>query len=221
MQLSPGDPIPAHGGTQEDDEKEAAASAGLSKEAIAGIAVGAVAGAAMLCVLVWLWTRNRDLASVLRYSRPPTSRLAPVPGSSQDAQPSPYMPPTPNYNEQKLNPMVQIQGAHSPDFNPHQSWMSGPTVRASSPDGYAQNGMMSPNAFANGFQQSPHNSYNPNLSPQPANYHLQSSPSETPWSPGGFGQVNNAGVPQEMGAGQHGMPQGNNGYVAVPTSELP
>ena len=234
-QYSPGDPYNSEGGSSADSNKKE----GLSKGAIAGIAVGAVAGVVLIASLVYLFGRNKSLSETLRYSRPPPGKIAPLPAMSEGPN-SPYPPsfpasPAPGYGGEtkSANAMVAPTpgyNQHDNNFNAHQSWMSQtPTMRAQSPDGmadhgYNNGGMMSPNAF------SPHNSYMPQQQQQqqqqqqPQPYHLQSSPTETPWSPGGYNWQNMQ--PQhEMGAGQEGIVQQrqsgmNNGYVAVPPREL-
>lgn len=224
---------------------------GLSKGAIAGIVVGAVAAVVFIAILVYLFGRNKSLADTLRYSRPPAGKIAPLPMSEGASSPYPpsSFPASPAFpQETKMAPPM---GVPAPGYNHqannhtgHQSWMSqSSTMRAQSPDnmterGYGNGGLMSPNAF------SPHNSYS-SMTPeqqqqmalfqqqqqqqQQGGYHVQSSPSETPWSPGGYNWQNMQGQQQhEMGAGQEGiafqrqsqMQQGNNGYVAIPPREL-
>lgn len=240
QQMSPeGKPLPMPGfaGTPLAAEKH-----GLSKGGIAGIAVGAVAGVVLIAVAVYLFARNKSLAETLRYSRPPQGKVAPLPAMSEGPN-SPYppssFPASPSFpGEAKMAPsmVASASGYNQQDnnHNAHQSWMShAPTMRAQSPDSLAENGyndggMMSPNAF------SPHNSYmqqqqqqRPIQHQSTGSYHMQSSPSETPWSPGGY-NWQTVQPQHEMGAGQEGvamqrqsqMPQGNNGYVAVPPREL-
>jgi hypothetical protein len=153
------------------------------------------------------------MASVLRYSRPPAGKIAPVPVPGEgpySPQPSPY---TPGF-EQKVPPM-----STSPGMNGHESWMSGPTaastVRSMSPDAEHQQGYMSPNQFGPGYippqGYSPQGGYAPVTQQQSPNFHLQSSPSETPWSPGGFGiggnpQYSQIPQSQEMGTGAERAP---------------
>lgn len=247
-ELSPGDPSIPDGATSppptlptetgapvtEHPHEEKKEGIKLGAGAIAGIAVGAVAGVVLIAVLVYLFGRNKSLSETLRYSRPPAGKIAPLPAMSEGPN-SPYPPsfpasPAPGYAGETKSANAMVAPApgynqHDNNVNAHQSWMSQtPTMRAPSPDsmadrGYNNGGMMSPNAF------SPHNSYLPQQQQQQLQpYHLQSSPTETPWSPGGYNWQNMQ--PQhEMGAGQEGIAHQrqsgmNNGYVAVPPREL-
>lgn len=236
VQLSPGDPIPKEG-----TEEGTTSSHALSGGAIAGIVVGAVAFIAIIGTLLYLFVRNRSLASVLRYSRPPQGRTAPIPHAGEPS--SPYSPPPAPY-PQTFQQGTKFPPMASPNqINGHESWLSGvaaapTTVGSTSPmmseDSYGHNGHMWPNSFVPAFN--PHHSYAPVGSPPPGspplNYKPQPSPGETPWSPGGFAftpQYNQAGQPHEMGrggmgevaAGGHAGAGANNGYVAVRAQELP
>lgn len=237
-ELSPGDNTLPEG-----DASDAAATPapvakepqGLSKGAIAGIAIGAVAGVAIIALLVYMFGRKKSLSETLRYSRPPSGKIASLPAMSEGPN-SPFSPsfpdsPAPGYAGETKSANAMVAPApgynqHDNNINAHQSWMSqSPTMRAQSPDsmaerGYNNGGMMSPNAF------SPHNSFMPQQQQQqqPQPYHLQSSPTETPWSPGGY-NWQNMQLQHEMGAGQERIAQQRqsgmvNGYVAVPPREL-
>lgn len=253
-ELHPGEPFLSEGGASAgvgaganstDSTGDTGDKKKLGGGAIAGIAIGAVAGIAIIGILIWLLKRNKSLSETLRYSRPPPGKVAPLPAMSEGSNgpASPYapssFPASPAFpTETKMaNAMVTpAPGYNLQDNNQHahQSWMSAsPTMRAQSPDslaerGYQNGGTMSPNAF------SPHNSYLPQQQqqqPMPqhnsGSYHMQSSPSETPWSPGGY-NWQNVQPQHEMGAGQEDivmqrqsqMPHGNNGYVSVPSREL-
>lgn len=248
-ELHPGEKFLSEGGTSagvgaaanNTESSGSGGKKGLGAGPIAGIAVGAVAAVVIVGLVIWLMKRNKSLSETLRYSRPPPGKVAPLPAMSEGPS-SPYPPSStfpaspafPGENKMAAAMVAPAPGYNQQDnnHNAHQSWMSqSPTMRAQSPDsvaehGYNNGGMMSPNAF------SPRNSYmqqqqHPVPHQSTGSYHMQSSPSETPWSPGGY-NWQNVQPQHEMGAGQEGvamerqsqMPQGNNGYVAVPPREL-
>lgn len=197
-------------------------SGGISKGAIAGIVVGALAGIGLVAGLVYCWGRNRSLMDVLKYSRPPSGRIAPLPGNHQEtaqvSQP-PYSPappyvPAADYTQDNKHIPTPLASPYIPTPNAHESWMSVSTVRGGSPipqDLQTQWG--GPTAFTPGYQP---------VSP-PIEHQGQ------PWSPGGYGHSRAPGdvvQMQEMGAGQEAeaetrQSRANNGYASLSANELP
>ena len=208
IQLSPGQPLPAESTPSASAAPGGGSSSGISGGAIAGIVVGVVVVIGLAGLAFYLCGRNRSLASVIRYSQPPSR---PNPSNV------PQLPHTPSPAHTPYSPEFSPKPGYSPspipgNLHPHDSWATQSGLRPTSPEMTAQGGAMSPHSFHSGFT---HQGYNPVDNPgnMALGYHGQPSPTHV-----GYGGVQYAQVPQghEMAPGSSpGMP--SPGYV----NELP
>jgi plastocyanin len=200
-QVSPGEPIPAESTASATPSSTAVpaspSGSGLSGGAIAGIVVGAIVVVALAALTIYLCGRNHSLQSILRYSHPP-------PKAGNTIPPVPYSPSATPYSP-GFDPKAPLP---SPGAPAHESWISNgapSTFRSMSPEMAQQQGNQYSPGFNNGY-----NAVDNPANPASSNYHIQSSPGETPWNPHGFppGQTQYASVPQnhEMSAEADGTP---------------
>ena len=190
LQLSPGEPYPSEGTPTSSGTSTSYSysSTSLSGGAIAGIVIGVLVILALAGLIFYLCGRNRSLASVIKYSRPPPGKASNIPQPGLDP-----LPMTSAYS-----PSFSMAKSHqSPTSISHPSWQSG-----GYPAGVVPPRAMSPDHTTSYFNNNPYqNTTNsppttypnapydpPNAAEQrPGHVRLQSSPTEVPWSPNGFG----------------------------------
>jgi hypothetical protein len=159
--------------------------------------VGSIAVIALAGVAFYLCGRNRTLASVVRYSQPPSRphNVPPVPYSPSPTH-TPYSP--------EFSPKPGQSPNTRPDLSTHDSWATqnaGQQMRPTSPEMAATGGMMSPQLLNPGHG---NGGYNAVENPGNNMYGGHPSPQASPWAQhgSGFGQVQYAQVPAEMATGR-------------------
>ncbi len=208
LQLSPGQQNPSESTPSptpsSSSTSSSTSSSGISTGAIAGIVVGAILVIAFAGLAFYLCGRNRTLASVLRYSQPPSrpQNIPPIP-YSPSAGGSPYSP--------EFSTKLGQSPTTRPILHAHDSWATQNTgMRPTSPEMAASGGMMSPQLFNPAYGSG---GYNAVENPGNPMYGGLPSPQASPWAQHStaFNQIQYAHVPNEMATGQE--PLASPGYV--------